>query len=41
MYTQLLVNALIDFVTTALVLTALVITCAALIPPRPPRGPHH
>lgn len=39
MLTTLVINALIDMFTTILVITALAITCAALTPPRPPRGP--
>ncbi|PWV84477.1 hypothetical protein SAMN05421630_101842 [Prauserella marina] len=37
MVTAQLVNVLVDVGTTVLVLVALVITCAALMPPRPPR----
>ncbi len=40
MLTTQIINALIDLATTALVVAALLITCAALTPPRPPRGPH-
>ncbi|EHR61541.1 hypothetical protein SAMN05216266_13429 [Amycolatopsis marina] len=32
-----LTGFLIDIAVTALILLALVITCAALVPPRPPR----
>ncbi|MEU4669703.1 hypothetical protein AB0F91_17395 [Amycolatopsis sp. NPDC023774] len=39
MATELLVNALVELFLTLLILAALVITCAALTPPRPPRGP--
>lgn len=35
-----ILNALIDLATTLLVIAALVITCAAMTPPRPLRGPH-
>jgi len=41
MTTALVVNGLIELFTTLLVITALVITCAAVTPPRPPRGPRH
>lgn len=41
MLTELIITALIDITTTALILAALVITCAAMYPPRPPRGPRH
>ncbi|WP_269086658.1 hypothetical protein [Actinosynnema sp. ALI-1.44] len=40
MLTDLLLNALADLVLTLFILAALVITCAAMTPPRPPRGPH-
>ncbi|SDD39807.1 hypothetical protein [Actinokineospora iranica] len=40
MLTEPLANALIDTSLTVLILAALVITCAAMTPPRPPRGPH-
>lgn len=36
MATELLVNALLEFFLTLLILAALVITCAALTPPRGP-----
>lgn len=39
MLTALVINALVDLFTTMLVVAALVITCAAMTPPRPPRGP--
>ncbi|WP_260478704.1 hypothetical protein [Kibdelosporangium aridum] len=41
MLTELVITAIIDVITTALMLAALVITCAAMIPPRPPSGPRH
>jgi hypothetical protein len=34
-----LAEFLVNLALTVLVLTALVITCAAMIPPRPPKGP--
>ncbi|WP_274383921.1 hypothetical protein [Saccharothrix deserti] len=39
MPTALIVDALIDIGLTVLVMAALVFTCAAMYPPRPPRGP--
>ncbi|XVV07588.1 hypothetical protein ACQPW3_20285 [Actinosynnema sp. CA-248983] len=39
MLTDLLLNALIDLAITVLVIGALVLTCASMIPPRLPRGP--
>ncbi|WP_309117925.1 hypothetical protein [Saccharothrix sp.] len=39
MVTDLLLGALIDIAITALVIFALLFTCAAMIPPRPPSGP--
>lgn len=41
MLTQLVMNAMVDLFVTLLVVAALVVTCAALTPPRPPRGPRH
>ncbi|WP_277992059.1 hypothetical protein [Amycolatopsis sp. MtRt-6] len=40
MLTDLLLNALVELGATVLVVTALVIACGAMIPPRPPRGPN-
>ena len=34
-----MLNALIDILLAVLVIAALVIACAAIYPPRPPRGP--
>lgn len=39
MFTQLLLDFLIDLSLTLLVLVALVLTCASMIPPRAPSGP--
>ncbi|CAM3804245.1 hypothetical protein KIPE111705_25850 [Kibdelosporangium persicum] len=41
MLTERVITTLIDIATTVLILAALVITCAAMLPPRPPRGPRH
>ncbi|WP_274522763.1 hypothetical protein [Saccharothrix sp. ALI-22-I] len=41
MLTDLLLAGLIELILTVLVLAALVITCGAMYPPRPPRGPRH
>lgn len=38
---MLTVDTLIELGATALILAALVITCAVLRDARPPRGPHH
>lgn len=37
MLTELLLNALAELATTALILTALAITCGAMLPPRNPK----
>jgi hypothetical protein len=41
MFFEWILGALVNVFTTVLVLAALVITCAALYPPRPPGGPRH